>query len=138
MPGKLQPLDIPQMKWEYISMDFVTGLPTIQGGYDSIMVIVDLITKVSHLIPMKTTFKSLDIARLFVKEIFRLHGLPMRIVSDRDAKFTSKFWSSLFQALGTQLCLNTAYHPQTDGQTERVNQVIEDILRPYCRRENRS
>ena len=82
-------------------MDFVIGLLTIQVGYDSIMVIVDLLTKVSHLIPMKTTFKSSDIARLFVKKIFRLHGLPKRIVSDRDAKFTSKFWSSLFQALGT-------------------------------------
>ena len=82
-------------------MDFVIGLPTVQGGYDSIMVIVDLLTKVSHLIPVKTTFKSSDIARLFVKEIFRLHGLRKQIVSDRDAKFTSKFWSSLFQALGT-------------------------------------
>ena len=85
------------------------------------MVIVDLLTKVSHLIPVKTTFKSSDIARLFVKEIFRLHGLPKRIVSDRDAKFTSKFWSSLFQALGTQICFSTAYHPQTDGQTKWVN-----------------
>ena len=115
-------------------MDFVTGLPTIQGGYDSIMVIVDLLTKVSHLIPMKTTFRSSDIARLFVKEIFRLHGLPKRIVSDHDAKFTSKFWSSLFQALGKQLCFSTSYH----GQIERANQVIEDILRAYCSRDNQS
>ena len=127
IPGKLQPLDIPQMKWECISMDFVTGLPSTQGGYNSIMVIVDLLTKVSHLIPVKTTYTASDIARLFIKEIFRLHGLPKRIVSDRDAKFTSKFWTSLFQAVGTQLKFSTAYHPQTDGQTERVNQVLAVI-----------
>lgn len=135
MPGKLHPLDIPQMKWEFISMDFVIGLPSTQGGYNSIMVVVDMLTKVSHLIPVKTTYSASDIARIFVKEIFRLHGLPKRIISDRDAKFTSKFWTSLFQAIGTQLCFSTAYHPQTDGQTERVNQVIEDILRAYCSRE---
>jgi hypothetical protein len=135
MPGKLQPLDIPQMKWECISMDFVTSLPTVQGGYDSIMVVVDLLTKVAHIIPVKKTYKASDIARLFVKEIFRLHGLPKRIVSDRDTDFTSKFWTSLFEAIGTQLCFSTAYHPQSDGQTERVNQVIEDILRAYCARE---
>ena len=86
-------------------MDFVTGLPSVQGGYDSIMVIVDLLTKVSHIIPVKTTYKASSIARLFVKEIFRIHGLPKRIVNDRDAKFASKFWTSLFQAIGTQLPL---------------------------------
>ena len=117
MPRKLEPLDIPEMKWECISIDFVTWLPSIQGGYNSIMVIVDLLTKVSHVIPVKTTYKVSDISRLFVKEIFRIHGLPKRIVSDRDAKFTSKFWTSLFQAIGTQLCFSSAYHPQT----ERVN-----------------
>ena len=111
MPGKLRPLDISKMKWECISMDFITGLPSAQGGYNSIMVIVDLLTKVSHLIPIKTTYTASDIARLFVKEIFRLHGLPKRIVSDRDAKFTLKFWTSLFQAVGTQLNFSTAYHP---------------------------
>ena len=103
MPGKLEPLDTPEMKWECISMDFVTRLPSAQGGYDSIMVVVDLLTKVSHLIPVKTSYTASDIARLFVKEIYRIHGLPKRIISDRDAKFTSKFWTSLFQAIGTQL-----------------------------------
>ena len=137
MPGKLQPLDIPEMKWECISMDFITGLPTVQGGYDSIMVVVDMLTKVSHLILVKTSYTASDVARVFVKEIYRIHGLPKRIVSDRDAKFTSKFWTSLFQAIGTQLCFSTAYHPQTDGQTKRVNQVIEDILRAYCSRKPR-
>ena len=134
LPGKLEPLDIPEMKWECISMDFITGLPAVQGGYDSIMVVVDLLTKVSHLMPVKTTYTTADVARIFVKEIYRIHGLPKRIVSDRDAKFTSKFWTSLFQAIGTRLCFTSAYYPQTDGQTERVNQVIEDILRAYCNR----
>ena len=111
---------------------FVTKLPTTQGGFNSIMVVVDMLTKVSHLIPVKVTYTASDIARIFVKEIFRIHGLPKRIVSDRDAKFTSKFWTSLFQAINTQLCFSLAYHPQSDGQTERVNQVVEDILRAYC------
>ena len=132
MPGKLQPLDIPQMKWEFISMDFVVSLPTVQGGYNSIMVVVDMLTKVAHLIPVKTNFKALDIARLFIKEIFKLHVLPRRIISDRDSLFTSQFWRAIFEAIGTQLCFSTAYHPQTDGQTQRVNQVIEDMLRAYC------
>ncbi|MCO5590471.1 hypothetical protein L7F22_044441 [Adiantum nelumboides] len=135
LPGKLHPFDIPQMKWEFISMDFVRDLPTVQGGYDSIMVIVDMLTKVSHLIPVKKIYTASDISRLFVKEIFRLHGLPKRIISERDAKFTSKFWKALFEALGTQLCFSLAYHPQSDGQTERVNQVVEDIPRAYCSRE---
>jgi len=129
MPGMLQPLDIPLMKWESISMDFVTGLPTIRSGYNSIFVVVDRLTKVAHLIPVKVTFSAMDIAKIFIKEIFRLHGLPRRIVSDRDAKFTSRFWTAFFEAVGTSLNLSTAYHPETDGQTERVNQVIEDILR---------
>ncbi|MCO5593976.1 hypothetical protein L7F22_047995 [Adiantum nelumboides] len=132
IPGKLQPLDIPQMKWECISMDFVTGLPKTTGNYDSIFVIVDKLTKVAHLIPVKQTDTAADIAQVFVKEIVRLHGIPARIISDRDAKFTSKFWQAMFQSLGTQLNLSTAYHPETDGQTERVNQVIEDMLRAYC------
>ena len=92
------------------------------------MVVVDYLTKVAHLIPVKKNFTASDIARIFIKEIFRLHGLPKRIVSDRDAKFTSNFWTSLFKRIGTQLNFSTAYHPETDGQTERVNQVIEDIL----------
>ena len=101
MLRKLEPLAIPEMKWECISMDFVTRLPTVQGGYDSIMVIVDMLTKVAHLIPVKTTYTVADIARVFIKEVFRIHGLPKRIVSNRDAKFTLKFWTSLFQAIGT-------------------------------------
>ncbi|MCO5594513.1 hypothetical protein L7F22_048545 [Adiantum nelumboides] len=120
------------MKWECISMDFVTCLPKKTGNYDSIFVIVDKLTRVAHLIPVKQSATTADIAQVFVKEIVRLHGIPARIISDRDAKFTSKFWQAMFQSLGTQLNLSTAYHPETDGQTKRVNQVIEDMLRAYC------
>ncbi len=132
IPGKLQPLDVPQMKWECISMDFITGIPKVAGNFDSIFVVVDKLTKVAHLIPTRTTASASDIAQLFVKDIVRLHGVPARIISDRDVKFTSKFWKAMFQSLGTLLNLSSSYHPETDGQTERVNQVIEDMLRAYC------
>ena len=124
IPGKLQPLDIHKMKWECISMDFITGLPKTTGNFDSIFVVVDKLTKVAHLVPVKTTATAVDITHIFVKEIVKLHGIPARIVSNRDAKFTSRFWQAMFQSLGTQLNLSSAYHPETDGQTERVNQVV--------------
>ncbi|MCO5572583.1 hypothetical protein L7F22_026339 [Adiantum nelumboides] len=110
------------MKWECISMDFVTGLPKAIGNYDSIFIIVDKLTKVARLIPVKQTATAADIAQVFIKEIVRLHGTPARIISDWDAKFTSKFWQAMFQSLGTQSNLSTAYHPETEGQTKRVNQ----------------
>ena len=133
-PGKLHPIDAPQMKWECISMDFITGLPK-SHGFDSIFVVVDMLTKVAHLFPVRKDYSAKDVAHTFMKGVFLHHGLPRRIVSDRDSKFTSNFWKSIFEATGTQLAYNTAYHPETDGQTERVNQVVEDILRAYCMRE---
>ena len=132
LPSKLHPHDVPQMKWECNSMGFIRGIPKVTGGFDSIFVIVDKITKVAHLVPVKTTSAAPDIAHLFVKEIIRLHDIPTRINSDQDAKFTSKFWQALFQSVGTQLNLSSAYHPKIDGQTKRVNQVIENMLRSYC------
>ena len=95
------------------------------------MVLVDKLTKAAHFIPVKSTHKTDDISNIFMKEIFKLHGFPKAIVSDRDVKFTSNFWKWLFVDLGTKLNFSTAYHPQTDGQTERVNQVLEDMLRMY-------
>ena len=115
LPGLLHPLDIPSMKWECISMDFVTGLPAVSGGYDSIFVVIDKLTKVAHLLPVKKTFSAIDIARVFIKEIVRLHGFPRRIISDRDAKFTSKFWKALFESVGIELNISTTYHPEFDG-----------------------
>jgi hypothetical protein len=127
--GLLQPLPVPKWKWEEIGMDFVIGLPWTQKGNDSIWVIIDRLTKVAHFIPVKTTFRGATLAQIYLKEIVRLHGIPRKIVSDRGTQFTSKFWMSLHQALGTKLDFSTAYHPQSDGQIERVNKVLEDLLR---------
>ena len=99
--------------------------------HDSIMVVVDKLTKETHFIPVNSMHKTNDMAKIFMKEIFKLHGLPKATVSDRDVKFTSNFWKGLFVDLGTKLNFSTAYHPQTNGQTERVNQVLEDMLRMY-------
>ena len=113
--GLLQPLSVPEWKWEMISMDFITGLLMTWRQHDSIMVVVDKLTKAAHFIPVKSTHKIDDIAKIFMKEIFKLHGFPKAIVSDRDVKFTSKFWKGLFTNLGTKLNFSTAYHLQTDG-----------------------
>ena len=106
------------MKWENISIDFVTGLPTSKG-YDSIFVVVDMLTKVAHLFPIRKDNTAKDVAHVFMHGIFLHHGLPCRIISDRDSKFTSNFWKAIFEATGTQLSFSTTYHPQTDGQIER-------------------
>jgi hypothetical protein len=110
-------------------MDFILGLPRTPSGNDSIWVIVDRLTKSAHFIPIKKTFSLEKLDKLYIQEIVSLHGVPLRIVSDRDARFVSRFWQSLQKALGTKLDFSTAYHPQTDGQTERVNQILEDMLR---------
>jgi hypothetical protein len=110
-------------------MDFILGLPRTPSGNDAIWVIVDRLTKSAHFIPIKKTFSLEKLAKLYIQEIVSLHGVPLRIVSDRDARFVSRFWQSLQKALGSKLDFSTAYHPQTDGQTERVNQILEDMLR---------
>ena len=110
-------------------MDFVSGLPKTKQGFNVIWVIVDRLTKTTHFIPGKSTYRVDRWAQLYIKEIVRLHGVPMSIVSDRDTRFTSQFWRSVQKALGTQLRFSTTFHPQTDGQTERLNQVLENMLR---------
>ena len=117
-------------------MDFMTGLPMVQGGYDSIFVVVDKLTKVSHLVLVKKIHIGIDIAKIFVKEIVSLHGLPRRIISDCDTKFTSKVWQALFKYVGIELNMSFAYHLNLDGQIERVNQVIEYMLRSYCNQQS--
>eukprot|EP00253_Pinus_taeda_P028742 PITA_28742 len=129
--GLLQPHDIPMSKWETISMDFITGLPLTSQRHNAILVVVDKLTKSAHFIPVRDTYDVADVARVFINEIIRFHGVPKKIISDRDSRFTSKFWTCMQTALGTQLNLSTAYHPETDGQTERLNQVLEDMLRMY-------
>ncbi|KAL4384851.1 hypothetical protein GQ457_15G012120 [Hibiscus cannabinus] len=127
--GLLQPIELPQWKWEYITMDFVSGLPLTPKKNDAIWVIMDRFTKSAHFLPVKMDFGYQRLAELYVREIIRLHGVPKSIISDRDPRFTSKFWKSLQTALGTQVKLSTAFQPQTDGQLERVIQVLEDMLR---------
>nr|ABA97341.1 retrotransposon protein, putative, Ty3-gypsy subclass [Oryza sativa Japonica Group] len=127
--GLLQPLKIPEWKWEEIGMDFITSLPRTSSGHDSIWVIVDRLTKVAHFIPVKTTYSGSRLAELYMARIVCLHGVPKKIVSDRGSQFTSNFWKKLQEEMGSKLNFSTAYHPQTDGQTERVNQILEDMLR---------
>jgi hypothetical protein len=112
--GLLHPLPIPKWKWETISICFITRLPNSTKNNDAIMVVVDKLSKSTHFIPVKSTYKAIDIAQVFMKEIFRLHGMPKEIVSDRDTKFTSNFWKSLMDGLETKLLFSITYHPQTD------------------------
>jgi hypothetical protein len=127
--GLLQLLPIPVWKWDEVGMDFVVGLPKTQKQHDSTWVILDRLTKVAHCLPVRTNYGGEKLAQLYVDNIVKLHGVPSRIVSDRGTQFTSRFWKSLHKAMGTKLDFSSAYHPQTDGQTERVNQIIEDMLR---------
>ncbi|GJX36051.1 reverse transcriptase domain-containing protein [Tanacetum coccineum] len=127
--GLLQQPEIPVWKWERITMDFVSGLPRTPSGYDTIWVIVDRLTKSAHFLPMKKTDSMEKLTRLYLKEIVCRHGVPVSIILDRDSHFTSNFWRSLQKALGTNLDMSTAYHPQTDGQSERTIQTLEDMLR---------
>ena len=129
--GLLQPLEIPGQRWEKISMDFITHLPKTRAGYDSLLVMVDYLTKMMVLRPTHGTATAVDTARIFMDAVVRLHGLPRVIVSDRDTKFTSNFWREVCRVMGTTLAMSSGFHPQTDGQTERANRSIEEMLRAY-------
>ncbi|GJZ39678.1 reverse transcriptase domain-containing protein [Tanacetum coccineum] len=127
--GLLVQPEIPMWKWERITMDFITKLPKTSNGHDTIWVIVDRLTKSAHFIPTRETNSMETLIRLYIKEIVSRHGVPISIILDRDSHFTSRFWQSLQSALGTQLDMSTAYHPETDGQSERTIQTLEDMLR---------
>jgi hypothetical protein len=129
--GLLKPHDVPMSKWEVISMDFVVGFPLTSHRHNAILVIVDKLTKSANFIPVRDTYDVTDVACVFVSEVIHLHGIPKKIISDRDSRFTSRFWTSLQSVLGTYLNLSTTYHPKTDGKTERVNQVMEYVIRMY-------
>ncbi|GKG01375.1 putative reverse transcriptase domain-containing protein, partial [Tanacetum coccineum] len=116
-------------KWEKITMDFITKLPKTSSGYDTIWVIVDCLTKSAHFFPMKETNKMERLTRIYLKKMVSRHGVPVTIIFDRAGRFTSQFWQSLRKALGTRLDMRTAYHPHTDGQSERTIQTLEDMLR---------
>ena len=128
--GKLLPLLIPAQQWQSISLDFITDLPD-SDKFDSVLVVVDRLSKMAHFIPCSKDVSADQTASLFLKHVVRLHGLPDDIVSDRGPQFVSKFWSRLFELLGTKINLSSAFHPQSDGQTERVNQVLEQYLRCF-------
>lgn len=126
--GLLQPLPPPTKPWAEITMDFIEGLPLSENA-NTILVVVDRLTKYAHFLPLKHPYTAASVSKVFIDQIVRLHGVPLTIISDRDKIFTSHFWRELLKALGTQLHYSTAYHPQTDGQSERVNQCLEQYLR---------
>ncbi len=129
--GLLQPLDIPKRPWKSISMDFIVKLPK-SHGYDSILVVCDRLTRAAHFIPCNESISSTELAWLFIDRIFRYHGLPDSIVSDRGPQFISHFWKELMTRLQVDVRTSTSYHPRTDGLTERTNQTLETYLRAYC------
>jgi hypothetical protein len=125
----LQPLSITEWKWENICMNFIVGLPRTSHGCNFIWVIVDRLTKSAHFIHVATTYRIGQYAELYISHIVCYHGIPNTIISDRGSIFVARFWAQLYECLGTHLIRSSAYHPQTDGQTEQVNQIIEDMLR---------
>jgi len=127
--GTVQPLPIPMKKWDEVTMDFITKLPKTPCGYDSIWVVVDRLTKSAQFIPIRESFSVEKLADIYIREVVRYHGVPMSIVSDRDSRFTSRFWQSFQNQMGSKILMSTAYHPQTDGHTERTIHTLEDMLR---------
>lgn len=129
-PGLLQPLPIPEQAWQIVSLNFVEGLPRSRR-FNSILVVVDKLTQYAHLLPLSHSFTAIQVTQAYIDNVYKLHGLPQALISDRDCVFTSKLWKELFRLAGSQLRMSTAYHPQTDGQTERVNQCLEAYLHCY-------
>lgn len=128
--GLLQPLEIPKRRWDHVSLDFIGPLPeTLQSKHDMLLVVVDKLSKMVHLLPCKSSITAVQTAQLFFREIVRHHGVPAAVISDRDPRFTSHFWQELWKLLGSKLRMSTAFHPQSDGQTERMNRTAEEILR---------
>ncbi len=129
--GLLKPLSIPNDTWQSISLDLIISLPQTTSGATAIVVFVDRLSKMVHLAPCTDEVNAEGLAEIFLHNVFKLHGLPRELVSDRDTRFTSKFWQALVHRLGITQAMSSAFHPQTDGNTERVNRVLEDMLRHF-------
>jgi hypothetical protein len=127
--GLLQPLSIPEWKWDNISMDFIMGIPTTAHKFDLIWVIVDRLSKSAHFIPVNTNYRVQKYVEIYIAHVLCLHGVPKMIISDRGSQFVARYWEQLFASLETHLIHSSTYHPQTDGQTERVNQILKYMLR---------
>ena len=126
--GKLMPLEIPQRKWDHVVLDFVVGMP-VQGDFDAICTVVDKATKMCHFIPCSEKISAKQVAKLYWQFVGRLHGIPSVLISDRDVRFTSKFWKELWRLLGTNLRMGSGFHPESSGQIEIFNQLLEQTLR---------
>ena len=134
--GLLRPMPVPRRPWQYIALDFVGPLPSSRnrlGSFDMVCVIIDQLTSMVHLVPTKQTYGAAELAEVVFEHVYKLHGLPERIISDPDTLFTSIFWRRLHELLGTELRLSSAYHPQTDGATERANCTMTQMLRQCVR-----
>jgi len=129
--GLLQPLPVPSGKWEQMTMDLITDLPVTKHGHDAVVTFVDRLTKQVHFAATTKSVTAVELAGIFRRVVFRQHGMPRAIITDRDDRFMSNFWRAFFQAVGTELKFSTAYHPQTDGQSERANRTLEQCLRMY-------
>ena len=131
--GLLQPLPVPSETWQVVTMDYIMALPRTLNGHTALLVVVDKlsISKMTHLIPTTVQVTGEETARLYVDHVVKLHGVPQAIVSDRDKRFTGQFASTLCKILGIKQRLSTAFHPQTDGQTERINRTLEDMIRHF-------
>ena len=127
--GLLSPIPPPMNKFQTLTIDFIGPLRTTAKGYNGIMTITDPLTKGVTLEPMNFSYGAMEIAEIFFKRIISRQGLPLKIISDRDPRFTGEFWKTLFNLLGTEISLSTAYHPQSDGQSERTNRTLEEVLR---------
>lgn len=129
--GLLNPLDIPDSRWHTVTMDFIMDLPPSPSGSTAILVFVDKLSKYVHLVPTRKTCTAEECARLFLSNIYQYHGLPKKLISDREPRFTSEFWKAFCRRLGMKPAYSTSFHPQTDGQTERTNRVVEEVLRHF-------
>ena len=127
--GPLKPLPVPSRPWQQFSMDLITQLPRSRSGNDAIVVYVDKLTKMAHYVATRTNVTAPELARITIREVIRLHGISESILSDRDPRFTAHFWKAFWSLIGTTLTMSTAFHPQTDGQTERQNRTLEEMLR---------